>query len=233
MSRSDSGRLDNLRRRPIDDTVFARLEQPEPASIASGDLAGVQRVKRAVANVSGKALTVNAAVSGMVGITTVISRVAHPWAYPVEALHYHLHAHDGEAERLHRRATDLDRGGYSVRSPIVVRPVALAAPAAVSSGGPINYDVTSGTPARSRRPRGGSSRRPSRPAQSPTAPRNGPSEADRQVRLADAMPAEIRTLSAWLPKRPVGSSRARRWSIEAWNLKSKSSSVLTVGKCAI
>jgi hypothetical protein len=36
-------------------------------------------------------------------------------------------------------------GGYSVRSPIVVRPVALAAPAQVSgNGGPINFNVTFG-----------------------------------------------------------------------------------------
>ena len=41
------------------------------------------------------------------------------------------------------------------------------------------------------------------------------------------------TFSAWAMKRPVASSRTSFWSIEGWNLKSKSSSVFTAGKWAI
>ncbi len=42
-------------------------------SIAIGDLAGSETVKRTVTNVSGKTLTVNAAVTGMVGVNTTVT----------------------------------------------------------------------------------------------------------------------------------------------------------------
>jgi subtilisin family serine protease len=116
------------------------------ASIAIGDMAGVQTVTRKVKNVSGGALTVNASVTGMAGFAVEVS----PAALTLSA---------GEEKsftmRFLRTTAGLNAftggqltwtgGGYSVRSPIVVRPVALAAPAQVSStGAAASYAVTFG-----------------------------------------------------------------------------------------
>jgi subtilisin family serine protease len=116
------------------------------ASIAIGDMAGVQTVKRRVTNVSGKPLTVTAAVTGMGGFNTVVNPSS-------------LTLKPGETQQFTvsfaRTTAALNAytggqltwtgGGYTVRSPIVVRPVALAAPASVSStGGAISYPVTFG-----------------------------------------------------------------------------------------
>jgi hypothetical protein len=98
-------------------------------------------VTRTVTNVSGKQLTVNAAVSGMAGITTVVSPAS-------------LSLNPGQSKSFSvtftRTTAALNAytggqlywtgGGYTVRSPIVVRPVALAAPTAVSG----SYNVTFG-----------------------------------------------------------------------------------------
>jgi subtilisin family serine protease len=116
------------------------------ASIAIGDLAGTQTVKRSVTNVSGGPLAVTAAVTGMVGFATTVTPAS-------------LNLNPGETKSFTvgftRTSASLNAytggqltwagGGYSVRSPIVVRPVALAAPAQVSgNGGPINFNVTFG-----------------------------------------------------------------------------------------
>jgi hypothetical protein len=115
------------------------------ASIAIGDMAGTQTVTRTVTNVSGKKLTVNGSVSA-VGFTGVVSPSS-------------LTLNPGESKSftvaLTRTTATLNNyaggqltwagDGYTVRSPIVVRPVALAAPASVSgTGGPISYDVKFG-----------------------------------------------------------------------------------------
>jgi hypothetical protein len=111
------------------------------ASIAIGDLAGAQTVKRSVTNVSGKALTVSANVTGMAGFTVSVSPAT-------------LSLAKGETKSFTisftRTAAALNAytggqlywtgGGYTVRSPIVVRPVALAAPTQVSG----SYDVIFG-----------------------------------------------------------------------------------------
>jgi subtilisin family serine protease len=116
------------------------------ASIAIGDLAGTQTVKRSVTNVSGGPLSVTAAVTGMVGFTTTVTPAS-------------LTLNPGETKSFTvafaRTTAPLNAftggqltwagGGYTVRSPIVVRPVALAAPAQVSgNGGSINFNVTFG-----------------------------------------------------------------------------------------
>jgi len=116
------------------------------ASIAIGDLAGVQTVKRRLTNVSGAPLTVNASQTGMGGFNVVIS----PSSLTLAA---------GETKEftvnITRTTAALNTytggqlywtgGGYTVRSPIVVRPVALSAPASVaSSGGVISYPVIFG-----------------------------------------------------------------------------------------
>ncbi len=123
------------------------------ASIAVGDLAGVQTLTRKVTNVSGGKLTVSAAVSGMSGFTVVVN----PSSLTLNA---------GETKQftvsVTRTSAPLNSytggyltwtgGGYSVRSPIVVRPVALAAPVEVSG---TSYNVTFGyTGAFSATPRG-------------------------------------------------------------------------------
>jgi hypothetical protein len=111
------------------------------ASIAIGDLAGIETVKRTVTNVSGQVLTVNAAVTGVTGVNVVVSPTS-------------LTLNPGESKSFTVTFTTATTalnayaggyltwigGGYSVRSPIVVRPVALAAPTQVSD----SYSVTFG-----------------------------------------------------------------------------------------
>jgi subtilisin family serine protease len=116
------------------------------ASIAIGTLAGVQSVTRRVTNVSGSSATYGASVTGMVGVTTVVTPSSLTLA-PGETGSFRvtftrttatLNAYTGG------QLTWTD-GIHAVRSPLVVRPVALAAPVEVSSsGGPINYNVTFG-----------------------------------------------------------------------------------------
>ena len=114
------------------------------ASIAIGDLAGVQSVTRRVTNVGGLNATYTASVSGLVGFdvsapslsltpgqtksfTVKFTRTTAP-----------LNAYTGG------QITWSD-GTHNVRIPVVIRPVALAVPASVSgTGGPISYNVTFG-----------------------------------------------------------------------------------------
>jgi subtilisin family serine protease len=116
------------------------------ASIAIGDLAGIQTVTRKVTNVSDEPSTYEASVSGMAGVTTVVT----PSTLTIDP---------GETEEFTvtftRTTAALNTytggqliwtdGDHTVRSPIVVRPVALAAPAQVSgTGDPISYGVKFG-----------------------------------------------------------------------------------------
>jgi len=111
------------------------------ASIAIGDLAGTQTVKRKVTNVSGKDLTVSANVTGMAGFTVSVSPAT---------LELKAGATKSFTVTFTRTTATLNAytggqlywtgGGYTVRSPIVVRPVALAAPTQVSG----SYNVTFG-----------------------------------------------------------------------------------------
>jgi hypothetical protein len=116
------------------------------ASIAIGDLAGVQTVVRNVTNVGPKAARYNASVSGLPGVEVTVSPSS-------------LSLLKGETKsftvtfRRTSAALNTYVGGYltwsdgnhSVRSPLVVRPVALAAPTQVSgTGDPINYNVKFG-----------------------------------------------------------------------------------------
>jgi hypothetical protein len=115
-------------------------------SIAIGDLAGVQTVKRRLTNVSGAPLTVNSSVTGMGGFTVSVTPTSLTLA-PGETKSFEvaflrttaaLNAYTGG--QLYWTG-----GGYTVRSPIVVRPVALSVPASVaSSGGAVSYPVIFG-----------------------------------------------------------------------------------------
>jgi subtilisin family serine protease len=116
------------------------------ASLAIGDLAGVQTIKRRVTNVGSTTATYAASVSGVPGVTTAVS----PSSLTLAA---------GETKSFTvtftRTTATLNSyvggqltwsdGTHTVRSPIVVRPVALAAPAQVTgTGGPISYGITFG-----------------------------------------------------------------------------------------
>ena len=119
-----------------------RPEQPERrvdrdrrhGGHADGDAQGHERERQAA--------TYTASVTGMAGFNVAVSPgVAHACAGATrQTFTVHVHAHHGHAERLHRRAADLDATARTtVRIPIVVRPVALAAPAQVS--GLVQRDV--------------------------------------------------------------------------------------------
>jgi subtilisin family serine protease len=116
------------------------------ASIAIGDMAGVQTVKRRVRNVSGSALTVSAAVTGMAGFGTTVTPSSLTLA-PGEEKSFTVSFLRSTATLSAYAGGQLtwSGGGYSVRSPIVVRPVALAVPAQVSgNGAAISYGLTFG-----------------------------------------------------------------------------------------
>ena len=111
------------------------------ASIAIGDMAGTQTVTRKVTNVSDAALTVNGSISGLAGMAAVVNPATLTLAR-------------GETKTFTVSFTNVTAipgnyvggqltwagSGVNVRSPIVVRPVALAAPAQVSG----SYNVTFG-----------------------------------------------------------------------------------------
>jgi subtilisin family serine protease len=117
------------------------------ASIAIGNLAGLQTITRRVTNVSSAAETYTASVAGLAGITADIS----PSSFTINP---------GETKTFTVTFTRTDAAlnayaggqltwtgsnGHHVRSPLVIKPVALAAPAQVSgTGGDITYDVTFG-----------------------------------------------------------------------------------------
>jgi hypothetical protein len=116
------------------------------ASIAIGDLAGIQTVTRKVTNVGGSSATYNASYTGMTGFMVSISPstlTLNPGETKSFTVAFTrttatLNAYTGG------QLTWTD-GTHSVRSPIVARPVALAAPRQVSgTGGPISYTVTFG-----------------------------------------------------------------------------------------
>jgi subtilisin family serine protease len=116
------------------------------ASIAIGDLAGTQTVTRTVTNVSDKQLTVDASVTGLAGFTSVVTPASLTLA-PGEATSFTV--------TITRTSATLNAfaggqltwtgGGYAVRIPLVVRPVALAAPAeVVAAPTGTSYDVRFG-----------------------------------------------------------------------------------------
>ena len=116
------------------------------ASIAIGDLAGVQKVKRKVTNVGAGAATYSVSVAAPSGVTVSVSPATLNVG-PGESASYEVTFTRTTATLNAYAGGSLtwSDGTHSVRSPIVVRPVALAAPAQVSgTGGPINYTVRFG-----------------------------------------------------------------------------------------
>jgi hypothetical protein len=116
-------------------------------SIAIGALAGVQTVTRKVTNV-GSAATYTASVNMGAGISVVVTPSSLTLAKGETKSFTVTFARTSAALNAYAggQLTWSDgAGGHTVRIPIVVRPVALAAPAQVSgTGAPISYDVTFG-----------------------------------------------------------------------------------------
>ncbi len=117
------------------------------ASIAIGDLAGVQTVTRRVTNVGGAEATYTATIEGLSGFNAVVDPSTLTLG-PGETGSFTI-----EFTRTDAAPLNSYTGGYltwrdgphTVRSPIVIRPVALAAPAQVSgTGGAITYNVSFG-----------------------------------------------------------------------------------------
>src|SRR5574341_884773 len=116
------------------------------ASIAIGDMAGIQTVTRSVTNVGSSTATYDVSVSAPTGINVAVSPDSLTLS-PGETSSFDVTFTTTTA------AVNTYAGGFltwsdsshNVRIPLVVRPVALGAPASVSgTGGPINYNVTFG-----------------------------------------------------------------------------------------
>ena len=116
------------------------------ASIAIGDLASSQTVKRTVTNVGDNPAIYAASVTGLAGFTTVVTPSTLTLA-PGQSGSFTvtftrttatINAYAGG------QLTWTD-GPHRVRLPMVVRPLALVAPTQVSgTGGPLSYNVTFG-----------------------------------------------------------------------------------------
>jgi subtilisin family serine protease len=115
-------------------------------SIAIGDLAGSQTVTRTVTNVGSSRATYAATISGLAGITATVSPSTLTIA-PGKSKSFRVTFTRTTAPVSVYAGGQLtwSDGRHTVRSPMVIRPVALAAPAQVSSnGGPASYPVTFG-----------------------------------------------------------------------------------------
>ncbi len=116
------------------------------ASIAIGALAGVQTVTRKVTNVGSTSAHYTASVTGLVGVTVAVSPPSFTLASGATQVFTVTFTRTTATLNVYSggQLTWSD-GTHSVRSPIVVRPVTLAAPATVAgTGSPINYNVTFG-----------------------------------------------------------------------------------------
>ena len=117
------------------------------ASIAIGKLAGKQTTTRTVTNVSAAASTYAASVSGLSGVNVNVSPASFsiaPGATQVLTISFESNSSATFDEYTFGNLT-LSDGVHSVRSPLVVMPVALAAPGEVSGNGSAqSYGITFG-----------------------------------------------------------------------------------------
>lgn len=116
------------------------------ASIAIGDMAGSQTVKRTVSNV-GKKETYTFSYTGLAGITVTPSVNSFTIEGNKNKSFSVTFTNSGAAVNAYVGGyiTWTGNKGHVVRIPVVIRPVALAAPASVSgSGGPLSYNVKFG-----------------------------------------------------------------------------------------
>ncbi|MEP7135211.1 MAG: S8 family peptidase [Chloroflexota bacterium] len=116
------------------------------ASIAIGDMAGSQTVRRTVSNV-GKKETYTFSYTGLAGMTVVPSVNSFTIEGNKSKTYTVKFTNTGAALNTYVGGyiTWTGNKGHVVRMPVVIRPVALAAPAAVSgNGGPLSYNVKFG-----------------------------------------------------------------------------------------
>jgi subtilisin family serine protease len=112
------------------------------ASIAIGDMAGVQTVTRRVTNVGGATATYTPSYTGMTGIDIAFAPASLTLA-PGETKSFTVSftRTTAAANAYTAGQLKLSDGTHSVRVPMVIKPVALAAPVQVGSG---SYNVTFG-----------------------------------------------------------------------------------------
>ena len=121
------------------------LNQP---SIAVGDLAGVQTVRRTVTNVGGAEATYTATVLPPAGYTVTVT----PSAFTIPAggtqsFEVAVTRTDATLNAYRLGSLTWSDGTHTVRSPIVIRPVAIAAPAEVGgtgTAGSLSYGIKTG-----------------------------------------------------------------------------------------
>ena len=116
------------------------------ASIAIGDLAGAQTVKRKVTNVGGAAATYTASVSGLEGFDVSVTPSSFAIAPGAsKTLSVSITRTTASLNAWSAGQLVLGDGSHIVRSPVVVAPVALAAPAALSgTGAALSYGLKFG-----------------------------------------------------------------------------------------
>lgn len=119
------------------------------ASIAIGDLIAPQTITRTVWNVGSASETYTAAVTGLAGIDVDVSPSEFTIA-PGASQTYSV-TFSRTTAALNQYATGFltwnGSGGHNVRSPVAIRPLAVAAPAEVSFNtqtGPVSWDVRTG-----------------------------------------------------------------------------------------
>jgi hypothetical protein len=116
------------------------------ASIAIGDLASSQTVKRTVTNVGDNPATYTASITGLAGFTTIVTPSTLTLA-PGQSASFSVTITRTTATLSAYTGGQLTwtDGPHRVRLPLVVRPVALVVPGQVSgTGGPLSYNVTFG-----------------------------------------------------------------------------------------
>jgi hypothetical protein len=110
------------------------------ASIAIGDMAGVQKVKRKVTNVGASAATYTASITGMSGFTVTLPGSFTIAKGETKSIELSFLRTTAALNGYTGGQLTLSDGVHNVRIPVVVRPVALAAPAQVTG----SYSVTFG-----------------------------------------------------------------------------------------
>ena len=116
------------------------------ASIAIGDMPGVQTVTRRVTNVGNTGETYTASYTGLTGITVALPPNMTIAKGATQAFNVTFtNASAALNSYVGGQLTLTGNHGHVVRIPVVIRPVAMAAPTSLSgTGGPISYNVTFG-----------------------------------------------------------------------------------------
>ena len=116
------------------------------ASIAIGDMPGIQAVTRKVTNVGSQAETYTASYTGLAGITVALPGSMAIAKGATQSFNVTFtNASAAVGAYVGGQFTLTGNKGHVVRIPVVIRPVAMAAPTSVSgTGAQINYNVTFG-----------------------------------------------------------------------------------------